>query len=88
MHDQRTTSRSGFLCRSALPLATWNQREYRRLAAPVLAEEYGFIEVYTQREINAIAYRLTSRTRKCLGFATPLEVHAHFRHHPPIALVT
>lgn len=43
---------------------------------------------YTRREINAIAYRLNSRTRKCLGFATPLEVYAHFRHHPLIARAT
>ena len=29
---------------------------------------------YTQRELNAIAHRLNTRPRKCLGFATPLEV--------------
>jgi hypothetical protein len=28
---------------------------------------------YTQRELNAIAYRLNTRPRKCLNFATPLE---------------
>ena len=43
---------------------------------------------YTQRELNAIAYRLNSRPRKCLGFATPLEVSAHVRHHSPVALGT
>ena len=29
---------------------------------------------YTQRELNAIAHRLNTRPRKCLDFATPLEV--------------
>ena len=32
---------------------------------------------YTQRELNAIAHRLNTRPRKCLNFATPLEVYAH-----------
>jgi transposase, IS30 family len=43
---------------------------------------------YTQRELNAIAHRLNTRPRKCLGFATPLEVYAHVRHHSPVALGT
>jgi transposase, IS30 family len=43
---------------------------------------------YTQRELNAIAHRLNTRPRKCLGFATPLEVYAHLRHHSPVALGT
>ncbi len=43
---------------------------------------------YTQRELNAIAYRLNSRPRKCLDFATPLEVYAQLRHHSPVALGT
>ena len=29
---------------------------------------------YTQRELNAITHRLNTRPRKCLDFATPLEV--------------
>ena len=41
---------------------------------------------YTQRELNAIAHRLNTRPRKCLGFATPLEVYAHLRHYSPVAL--
>ncbi|MDH5668759.1 MAG: IS30 family transposase, partial [Nitrospira sp.] len=36
---------------------------------------------YTQRELNAIAHRLNTRPRKCLDFATPLEVYAQLRHH-------
>ena len=40
---------------------------------------------YTQRELNAIAHRLNSRPRKCLNFATPLEVYAQLRHHSPVA---
>ncbi|MEP6934184.1 MAG: IS30 family transposase [Nitrospirota bacterium] len=40
---------------------------------------------YTQRELNAIAHRLTTRPRKCLNFATPLEISAHLRHHSPVA---
>ncbi len=43
---------------------------------------------YTQRELNAIAHRLNTRPRKCLDFATPLEVYAHLRPHSPVALVT
>ncbi|MDH5668087.1 MAG: IS30 family transposase [Nitrospira sp.] len=41
---------------------------------------------YTQRELNAIAHRLNTRPRKCLNFATPLEVYAQLRHHSPVAL--
>ena len=43
---------------------------------------------YTQRELNAIAHRLNTRPRKCLDFATPLEVYAQLRHHAPVALGT
>jgi len=46
------------------------------------------LSAYTQRELNAIAHRLNTRPRKCLGFATPLEVYAHLRHHSPVALGT
>jgi transposase, IS30 family len=40
---------------------------------------------YTQREVNAIAHGLNTRPRKCLNFATPLEVSAPLRHHSPAA---
>lgn len=43
---------------------------------------------YTQRELNGIAYRLNTRPRKCLHFATPLAVYAQLRHHSPVALGT
>jgi IS30 family transposase len=43
---------------------------------------------YTQRELNAIAHRLNTRPRKCLAFATPLEVYAQWRQHSPVALGT
>ena len=43
---------------------------------------------YTQRELNAIAHRLNTRPRKCLNFATPLEVFTQLRHHSPVALGT
>ena len=43
---------------------------------------------YTQRELNAIAHRLNTRPRKCLDFATPLEVYAQLRHYSPVALGT
>jgi hypothetical protein len=43
---------------------------------------------YTQRELNALAHRLNSRPRECLGFATPLEGNAQLRHHSPVALGT
>jgi IS30 family transposase len=43
---------------------------------------------YTQRELTAIASRLNTRPRKCLNFATPLEVYARLRHHSPVALGT
>ncbi len=41
-----------------------------------------------EHELNAIADRLNTRPRKCLNFATPLEVYAHLRHHSPVALGT
>ena len=37
----------------------------------------------TPREFNAIAHRLNTRPRKCLDFATPLEVFTQWRHHSP-----
>jgi IS30 family transposase len=40
------------------------------------------------RQLNAIAHRLNTRPRKCLDFATPLEVYAQLRHHSPVALGT
>ena len=43
---------------------------------------------YTQRELNTIAHRLNTRPRKCLNFATPLEVYAQLRHYSPVALGT
>ncbi|MDQ3006922.1 MAG: IS30 family transposase [Chloroflexota bacterium] len=43
---------------------------------------------YTQRELNAIAHRLNTRPRKCLNFATPLEVFTQLRHPSPVALGT
>ncbi len=43
---------------------------------------------YTQRALNAIAHRLNTRPRKCLNFATPLEVYAQLRHPSPVALGT
>jgi IS30 family transposase len=43
---------------------------------------------YTQRELNAIAHRLNTRPRKCLDWATPLEVFTHLRHQSPVATGT
>lgn len=43
---------------------------------------------YTQRELNTIAHRLNTRPRKCLEWATPLEVFTQFRHHSLVALGT
>ena len=43
---------------------------------------------FTQRELNAIAHRLNTRPRKCLNFATPLEVFTQLRHDSPVALGT
>ena len=40
---------------------------------------------YTQRELNTIAHRLNTRPRKCLEWATPLEVFPQFRQHSPVA---
>ncbi len=42
----------------------------------------------TPRELNVIAHRLNTRPRKCLTFATPLDVSAHLRPHGPGALGT
>jgi IS30 family transposase len=46
------------------------------------------LSVYTQRELHAIAHRLNTRPRKCLDFATPLEVSAQLRNYSPVALGT
>ncbi len=43
---------------------------------------------YTQQELNTIAQRLNTRPRKCLDWATPLEVFTQLRHHSPVALGT
>jgi hypothetical protein len=43
---------------------------------------------YTQRVLNAIAHRLNTRPRKCLDWATPLEVFTQLRHQSPVALGT
>ncbi|TKS61878.1 MAG: IS30 family transposase [Nitrospira sp.] len=43
---------------------------------------------HTQRELNTIAHRLNTRPRKCLNWATPLEVFTQLRHHSPVALGT
>lgn len=43
---------------------------------------------YTQRDLNTIAQRLNTRPRKCLDWATPLEVLTQLRHHSPVALGT
>jgi IS30 family transposase len=43
---------------------------------------------YTQRTLNTIAHRLNTRPRKCLNWATPLEVFTQLRHHSPVALGT
>ena len=43
---------------------------------------------YTQRELNAIAHQLNTRPRKCLHWATPLEVFTQLRHPSPVALGT
>ena len=43
---------------------------------------------YTQREFNAIAHRLNTRPRKCLDWATPLEVFTQLRHQSSVALGT
>ena len=46
------------------------------------------LSVYTQRELNTVAHRLNTRPRKCLNWATPLEVFTQLRHHSPVALGT
>jgi len=43
---------------------------------------------YTQRERNAIAHRLNTCPRKCLDYATPLEVYVQLCPHSPVALGT
>lgn len=43
---------------------------------------------YTQCELNAIAQKLNTRPRKCLNWATPLEVFTQLRHQSPVALGT
>jgi hypothetical protein len=80
-------SRSGSSLPIRQPVAAWHQREHQWPAAPVLAKGTD-LSRYTQRELNAIAHRLNTRPRKCLNFATSLEVFTHLRHYSPVALGT
>lgn len=41
---------------------------------------------YTQHELTTIAHRLNTRPRKCLEWATPLEVFTQLRYYSPVAL--
>lgn len=61
-----------------------NTNELRRQYLPKGTDLSGDI----QRELNAIAHRLNSRSHKCLNFATPLEISTQFHHHSPGALGT
>jgi len=44
------------------------------------------LSAFSQHQLNAIARRLNTRPRKCLDFATPLEVFQQLHHHPSVAL--
>jgi len=46
------------------------------------------LSTFSQHQLNAIARRLNTRPRKCLEFATPLEVFQLLHHHPSVALGT
>jgi IS30 family transposase len=46
------------------------------------------LSTFSQHQLNSIARRLNTRPRKCLEFATPLEVFQQLHHHPSVALGT
>ena len=74
----------GVRCRSLQPVATQHPRAHHGAAAPVSAQ--GTVRSgYTQRELHAMAHRLTTRPRTCVNVATSLEVSAQLRHHSPVA---
>ena len=68
-------------------MATRHQRDTNGLLRQYLPKGTD-LSGYTQRELNAIAYRQNTRPRKCLDFSTPLEVYAQLPHHSPVALGT
>jgi IS30 family transposase len=41
---------------------------------------------HTRRELDAFAHRLSTRHRKCLNFASSLEIFTQLRHQSPVAL--
>ena len=75
------------LCRSVQSLATRTNQNTNGLLRQYLPKGTD-LSGCIQYELNAIAHRLNTRPRKCLDFATPLEVYAQLRHHLPVALGT
>jgi transposase, IS30 family len=71
----------------AAPYSPWQRSTYENTNG--LLRQYlpkgTDLSGYTQREWNAIAYRVNMRPKKCLDVATPLEVSAHLHHHAPVA---
>jgi hypothetical protein len=70
-------------------LTPTQMRDYKILIASFASTCKGTdLSGYTQCELNAMDHRLNMRPRKCLGFATPLEVYAQRHHDSPVALGT
>ena len=78
----------GVLCRSAQPPGNAGPTRILMACCASTCRRAPICRGYTQRELNAIGHRLNMRPRKCLRFATPLEVYAQLRHHSPVALGT
>jgi len=79
-------------CGSSLPIRTspWqrgNNEKTNGLQCEYLPKGTD-LSGYTQRELNAIADRLNTQPRKCLNWATPLEIFTQLHHHLPVALGT
>ena len=57
-------------------MAARPQREHQRAGSPVLAHKGSDLSVFSQAELDAIAWKLNTRPRKSLGCKCPVDVHA------------
>jgi IS30 family transposase len=54
-------------------MAAGNQREYKRFTAPILPKGID-LSVFSQEDLDAVAWALNTRPRKSLSFKCPAEL--------------